>query len=75
MGDEPEDEVTNEYNSAMKRILPTRGIRLVEIPRMEGQNGVISASNVRKCLENHDLEEVESLIPETTKNILFWKNE
>ncbi len=31
VGEEPNDEVTNEYNLAMKRILPKSGIELVEI--------------------------------------------
>lgn len=32
VGEEPEDSVTNEYNLAMKRILPKKRIQLVEIP-------------------------------------------
>lgn len=57
VGEEPEDEVTAEYNNSMKRILPKYGIRLIEIPRSEQNGQVVSASNVRALLENEKLAE------------------
>ena len=66
VGEEPEDEVTNEYNLAMKRILPSHGIRLVEIPRKENGKRIISASRARNYLENGKYDELKTLIPETT---------
>ena len=68
---EPEDEVTNEYNLAMKRILPSHRIRLIEIPRKENGKKVISASRARKYLENGKYDELKTLIPETTWKVLF----
>ena len=75
VGEEPEDAVTNEYNSAMKRILPAHGIKLVEIPRIETEGRIISATSVRKCLEEENYEKLDSLVPESTKRLLFLKNE
>ncbi len=75
VGEEPEDMVTNEYNCAMKRILPENGIRLIEIPRKKINGRLISASLVRKCLEDDDMETLYGLIPETTRNILFSEDE
>lgn len=71
VGEEPEDEVTNEYNNAMKRILPQNGIELIEIPRKIRNGKVISASKVREILEHDTIMELNELIPETTLQILF----
>jgi len=74
IGEEPEDEVTNEYNKAMKKILPDYGVEVIEIPRkMEGGN-VISASSVRRCLENKEWEYLDRLLPESTRQILKYSN-
>lgn len=77
VGEELQDEVTNEYNKAMQRILPLYGIEFIEIPRKRQQGGanVISASYVRKCLEEGNINILEELIPESTKKILFTVNE
>lgn len=71
VGEEPEDMVTNEYNSAMKRILPQNGIELVEIPRKKSGKRYISASRVRKCLADGNKEKLYELVPKTTWEILF----
>ena len=71
VGEEPQDVVTNEYNQAMKRILPQKGINVVEIPRKENSNGIISASLVRKCLEDDNREALKELVPKSTWEILF----
>lgn len=63
--------VTNECNSAMKRILPKQRIQLVEIPRKTIDNQCISVSLIRKYLEEYDLEKLHPLVPETTCKILF----
>lgn len=70
VGEEPEDKVTNEYNKAMKKILPKRGIKLVEISRKEVDGQYISASFVRRCLEKYDLEGLRKLVPESTMRLL-----
>lgn len=71
VGEEPQDAVTNEYNQAMKRILPQKGINVIEIPRKENGNGVISASLVRKCLEDDNRTVLKELIPQSTWEIQF----
>ena len=74
VGEEREDEVTNEYNEAMKRILPLYGIQVVEIPRKTNGRSVISASRVRHCLAMNHMEELDELVPASTKRILFYEN-
>ncbi len=62
VGTEPYCAVTNAYNSAMKEILPRYGIEVVEIERIGG----ISASAVRRCMANGDLNSIRQLVPEVT---------
>lgn len=71
VGEEPEDGVTDEYNCAMKRILPENGIQLTEIPRKRLGHAYISASSVRKCLADNDMEQLRKLVPESTLRILL----
>ncbi len=66
VGEEPIDMVTNQYNNCMREMLPKYGLTFVEIPRKESGNSVISASRVRKCLEQKDYEGVKEMVPETT---------
>ena len=70
VGEEPLDPVTALYNRNMKEILPKYGIELCEIPRREIDGEVISASRVRKCLEEKNWEEIRKLVPETTYSFL-----
>ncbi|MDE7177471.1 MAG: adenylyltransferase/cytidyltransferase family protein [Lachnospiraceae bacterium] len=70
VGEELEDRVTNEYNAAMKRILPEHGIHIVEIPRMMNSEQIISASSVRAKLSDGVNTDIDNLIPQTTKEIL-----
>lgn len=70
VGEELEDEITNKYNFAMKRLLPHYGIKLVEIPRKRQNGQYIKAERVRKCLENNDISGLKGLIPESTARIL-----
>lgn len=67
VGEEPFDKVTRKYNETMKSILPEYGIEVVEIPRATVDGGqTISASAVRKALQEGDRELVESMLPEST---------
>lgn len=75
VGEELEDKVTAAYNQAMKRILPAYKIQLVEIPRKQNGQVAISASRVRKCLEESNLGQLQQLVPDSTKKILFYTNE
>lgn len=71
IGEEPDDSVTNEYNKAMKRILPNKGINVIEIPRKKVGSMIISASLVRKHLNDDNAEAARDLIPESTWKVIF----
>lgn len=73
-GEEPLDPVTNQYNNAMSEILPHYGIMFQVIPRKQDSGEVISASRVRKCLENGDWETIRTIVPATTFDYLKTRN-
>ena len=50
VGTEPNSVVTAVYNEALKKRLPRAGIEVVEVPRLEVDGEVISASKVRGLL-------------------------
>ncbi|MGD0842827.1 MAG: [citrate (pro-3S)-lyase] ligase [Geobacteraceae bacterium] len=66
IGTEPCCTTTSSYNEAMKRLLPVYGLDVVEVPRKETADGVISASRVRELLKCDDLAAIEMLVPGTT---------
>jgi len=70
-GEEPLDKVTKQYNDTMRQILPDYGIEFVEIPRKEFNGEAISASRVRKLLEEKKFDEIEKLVPATTLEYLL----
>lgn len=70
VGEEPFDKVTREYNETMKRILPEYNIELIEIPRKENDGICISASRVRKYLEQGEAGKAYNLLPESTRQYL-----
>jgi [citrate (pro-3S)-lyase] ligase len=72
VGEEPKCQTTQKYNNAMKRIFPDYGIKIVEIPRKETENGmVISASTVRSRLSNEGIGEwLHDYVPKTTYDFL-----
>lgn len=73
-GEEPLDKVTNQYNETMNRLLPQHGIRFVEIPRKTFGESVISASRVRKSLDENNFEEIRHLVPDSTYKYLTDMN-
>ena len=66
VGSEPSDELTRAYNSAMHDMLPQRGIKVIELPRLEKEGNHISASAVRQLLENGNLLQAKKFVPGTT---------
>lgn len=66
VGEEAEDEVTEQYNMAMKKILPQYGIELIEIPRKTINGKPISASLVREYIEKGSIDRLAELVPATT---------
>ena len=71
VGSEPLDQVTAVYNKQMKEILPAYGIEVIEIPRLENSGGAVSASRVRRLLDEGDFEAVKELVPPTTYEYLL----
>ena len=66
VGEEPIDPVTRQYNQQMKEILPRYGIELREIPRKKRKGEAISASLVRRYIQEGQWEFVRQMVPDTT---------
>lgn len=74
VGEEPFDKVTEAYNEAMKRILPDFDVEVIEIPRaLFDEKGTISATLVRKAIQEEDIGMIEKLCPEST--VMYLKEE
>lgn len=72
-GEEPIDNITHQYNETMRKILPEYGIEFIEIPRLEANGNVISASQVRELCKNKDFDALKEFVPETTLKYLLFK--
>lgn len=70
VGTEPLSPMTAQYNEALQRNLPARGIELRQIPRLEISGTPVSASAVRAHLDSGDLEPLRALLPQTTYEYL-----
>jgi len=68
VGDEPIDSVTRQYNNEMQNVLPKYGIDYIQIQRLERRDadGVISASEVRHCIADGDMDAVKAMVPAAT---------
>ena len=66
VGEEPTSQVTGLYNQIMAEELPKAGIACRIIPRKAVGDQVISASSVRKALQEGDMETFRRLVPEST---------
>ncbi|MFP4077731.1 MAG: [citrate (pro-3S)-lyase] ligase [Candidatus Izemoplasmataceae bacterium] len=67
VGDEPYSPMTNTYNRTMKKYLNS-DLHILE--RKAIDDTPISASTVRKLLQNHSLEAIEPYVPEATLRFL-----
>jgi [citrate (pro-3S)-lyase] ligase len=65
-GTEPYCETTRAYNAAMRRVLPSLGVSVVEIERRRAGDEPISASAVRAALARGDRSAVAPLVPGST---------
>ena len=75
VGEEPLDPMTSQYNETLKRILPDYGIELVVIPRLSNEQGIISASIVRRLLKEDKWDDVKKYVPTSTFEYLKNANE
>lgn len=68
VGEEPFSQVTGIYNQVMEEKLQSAGIECRVIPRKTDGNSenVISASTVRKMIQQGDIENVRELVPDST---------
>ncbi len=72
VGEEPIDPITRKYNEQMAEILPNFGIKFIEISRMKVSNGqIISASKVRKLMQEKNWDLIKELVPDTTY-VYLW---
>lgn len=70
VGTEPGSPLTRQYNDALKAHLPSHGIAVRELPRMEHAGMPISASSVRQLLDGGNMESLRVLVPSTTWDYL-----
>ncbi len=66
VGTEPLSPLTKQYNDTLRAHLPTRGVEVVEVPRLERGGFPISASAVRAALKAGDWDRIRSLVPSAT---------
>ena len=64
--------MTKQYNDTMRDFFPTFGLKFVEIKRKaaDGKDDFISASKVRKLLDENKWEELKKYVPQTTYDYL-----
>lgn len=70
VGTEPISPVTSRYNEALARLLPSKGVELRLLPRLERGGEPISASRVRALLHTGEKAGLQALLPETTLRYL-----
>lgn len=66
VGEEKSSHVTRLYNETMAALLPEMGVEFHEIPRLETDGEIVSASTVRQAIQNGDLDSVAPMLPEST---------
>lgn len=73
VGTEPNDKLTARYNELMAQLLPTHGIKLVEIPRKCINDEAVSASTVRRFISEENFTAATKLVPKSTIPYLITK--
>ncbi len=66
VGEEPISAVTARYNRLMAEALPGLGVECRIVPRKELYGRPISASLVRRCIQQEDWDTVKSMVPDST---------
>ena len=70
IGEEPLNQVTNQYNQALKEGLLNYGVEVKELKRIEHSGSVISASSVRKQIAEKCWNKLAEIVPQSTLNYL-----
>ena len=73
VGGEPLSALTNTYNMALSANLPPRGVELTEINRLESDGEPISASKVRRFIDDGNYADLNNLLPQTTLDFICKK--
>ena len=73
VGTEPCSPMTAQYNEALAAALPEKGIVLRQVERLEQDSTPVSASEVRKALDNP--EKLARLVPQSTLDYLLKEEE
>lgn len=71
LGEEPSCRITQQYNRKMAEILPGFGIAVDIIPRISRDGRAISASTVRRLLQEGDFDAIARLVPPCTHSYLL----
>lgn len=73
VGTEPTDPLTARYNALMQEMLPSRGISIVEIPRLTGSDTAapVTATSVRAALDRGDFRIAAAMTPSFTHPYLL----
>ena len=71
VGSEPTDPLTARYNGLMQELLPSFGVRVVEIPRLRDSKGTVSATRVRAALDAGRYSEAAASTPASTRPYLL----
>ena len=74
VGSEPLCPVTNSYNRLLSEKLPKHNVALIEVCRKEQEGSPISASLVRKLIDDGNIEKTKKLLPKTTFEYLTANN-
>ena len=71
VGTEPFCPTTAKYNEMMKKVLPPRGVEVVEIQRLNDPSGkAVSASRVRRAIVENDIRALKEMLPDVTLDYL-----
>ncbi len=71
IGTEPQDRLTAQYNAKMAEILPSLGIEVVAVPRLEEDGKPVSASTVREYIAEGNFAAADALAhPESMPMLL-----
>lgn len=71
VGEEPHSRVTGIYNRIMETELPKAGIQCSVIPRRQQNGAAISASAVRRAIQENRMELLPALVPGATLDYLL----
>ena len=73
LGEEPECKVTKAYNESLIEELKKFNINVEVIRRLNFNNKVISASEVRKAIKNNNFDGIKDIVPKVTWDYLVKK--